>query len=286
MNINNDIRDKLIELMKKSINHYNNFKRYEWVVKPAIPILFFGNLIDYLNSEVKIITVALNPSDKEFPESEHRFSFESNKLNQDDALKTLETLSNYFEFNPYNNWFNKHTERILNELDASYYLKKSIKNRALNTDLCTPLATRPTWSKLKVKLKQEKETLNLLMKEGFQIWLDLMKILKPNIILISVAKDYLISNNFIKVSKLKINPHNIYTFGYDDVLEEFKKEKKSLTTKDIYFYQHSEIHNCMIYQGRNNTGTPFGMIRYKENGNDNLKEIREVSKLIQNHLNA
>ena len=124
------------------------------------------------------------------------------------------------------------------------------------------------------------------MKEGFQIWLDLMKILKPNIILISVAKGYLKSNNFKEVSKLKVNSNNVNTFSYNDVLEEFKKEKKSLATKDIYFYQHDEISNCMIYQGRNNTGTPFGMIKYKENGNNNLKEIRQVSKLIQNHLNA
>ena len=56
MNIDKDIRDELIELMMKSINHYNSFKRYEWVVKPAIPILFFGNIIEYLNSDIKIIT--------------------------------------------------------------------------------------------------------------------------------------------------------------------------------------------------------------------------------------
>jgi hypothetical protein len=284
MNIDKDIKNQLIELMIRSFKHYNDFKKYEWIVKPAIPILFFGNVTEYLKSDIKMITVALNPSDKEF--DERRFCFKSNKLNENDALKTLVTLSNYFEYNPYNNWFDKHTERILNELATSYYSNKKFKNIALNTDLCTPLATRPTWSKLKIKLKYEKETLNLLMKEGFQIWLDLMKILKPSIILISVAKSYLTSNNFIEVSKLKVNPNNINTFGYNDTLEEFKKEKKSLATKDIYFYQHSEIHDCKIYQGRNNTGTPFGMIKYKENGNDNFKEIKIVSKLIKNHFNT
>ena len=29
MNIDKDIRDELIELMKKSINHYNSFKHYK-----------------------------------------------------------------------------------------------------------------------------------------------------------------------------------------------------------------------------------------------------------------
>ena len=159
MKINKEIKDELIGLMKKSINHYNYFKQYEWVLKPAIPILFFGNIVEYLNSDTRIITVALNPSDKEFPKDKSRFSFCPDELNQDDALKTLETLSNYFEFNPYNNWFDKHTERILNEIDASYYLNKKLKNRAINTDLCTPLATNPTWSKLKVNLKSEKETI-------------------------------------------------------------------------------------------------------------------------------
>jgi len=91
MNIDKDIRDELIELMMKSINHYNSFKHYEWVVKPAIPILFFGNIIEYLNSDIKMITVALNPSDKEF--DERRFSFCPDKLNKDDAMKVLDTLN-------------------------------------------------------------------------------------------------------------------------------------------------------------------------------------------------
>src|SRR5215217_5621618 len=37
------------------------------VVRPSIPILYFGDLPRYAASPLKIITVALNPSHHEFP---------------------------------------------------------------------------------------------------------------------------------------------------------------------------------------------------------------------------
>jgi len=270
--------EKIRVLARKTINHFNDCKHESFVVNPSIPILYFGDLNRYLKSDLKIVTAAINPSDKEFKQK--RFSFIPDNLKENDVLNVIDSLNKYFDFNPYNKWFDRSTEKIMNQLNTSYYPNKDYRNIALHTDICSPIATDPTWGGLEKKQK------NLLKTKGYEIWLDLIKILKPNIILISVAKGYLKSNNFKEVSKLKVNSNNVNTFSYNDVLEEFKKEKKSLATKDIYFYQHDEISNCMIYQGRNNTGTPFGMIKYKENGNNNLKEIRQVSKLIQNHLNA
>ncbi len=285
MNIKKKTKGELIDLMKIAINHYNKFQKYEWLVKPAIPILFFGNVQRYLNSKKKIISVALNPSKQEFLENEKRFSFCPDKLDESDALNILDSLNEYFDFNPYDNWFNKHTERIMNQMNTSYYNKTNYANTALNTDFCTPLATNPTWSKL-IK-EQDKKLINCLKKEGFKIWIDLMKILKPDIILISLAKGYLESNKFIKMFKLRINADNVYSFGYDDVLKEFREGRKSLKTKDIIFYRHQDIPFCNIYHGRNNTGTPFGMIKYKEkNLEENLKEIKHVAKLIVNHFKS
>ena len=37
------------------------------VVKPSIPILYFGDMQRYAASSLKVITVALNPSHHEFP---------------------------------------------------------------------------------------------------------------------------------------------------------------------------------------------------------------------------
>ena len=53
-----DIKElKFNNLIKKTIIHFNQFKNRKWVVKPSIPILFFGNLENYKNSKLKIIHV-------------------------------------------------------------------------------------------------------------------------------------------------------------------------------------------------------------------------------------
>jgi len=39
-----------------------------WLVAPSAPILFFGDLHAYRGSPLRVITVALNPSNREFPE--------------------------------------------------------------------------------------------------------------------------------------------------------------------------------------------------------------------------
>lgn len=42
-------------------------------VDPSIPILYFGDLTAYENSPKRIVTVALNPSNVEFPSPSTRF---------------------------------------------------------------------------------------------------------------------------------------------------------------------------------------------------------------------
>ena len=263
MNVDKDIRDELIELIKKSINHYNYFRNYEWVKKPAIPILFFGNIVEYLNSDIKMITVALNPSDEEFPKDKPRFSFCPDKLNKDDAIKVLDTLNEYFKFNPYDDWFNTFTEKIMNKMNISYYSNKGFINRALNTDLCTPIATNPTWDGLvnNKKTRIPNDLSDELKKQGFKIWIELIKILKPNVILISLAKGYLTSNNFVEKTILKNNENIETTFSYDDVQN---KEVKDLSRKNITYFTHNKIPNCKIYLGVNNRGIPFRNISYSE----------------------
>ena len=89
---------KIKALSKTTIKHFNEVKENEWVVKPSIPILYFGDLNHYFNSKLKIITVALNPSNKEFPlEGKPRFSFCPAELSESDADKYMQTLSQYFE---------------------------------------------------------------------------------------------------------------------------------------------------------------------------------------------
>jgi len=184
----------LSNLLDEMRSHFKDHQHKKAVVQKSIPILFFGDLDAYRNSKKRILTVALNPSDKEF--SEARFDVSPSTLSDDSQY--IKTLSEYFESNPYRFWFN-HFEKLLQTIGASYYSRTSrpifaaIKpdaetdfNRALHTDICSPIATSVTWSKLKSKedilLKQE------LQRAGTKIWRDLIEYLNPDIILISGGK--------------------------------------------------------------------------------------------------
>src|SRR5260370_30230937 len=66
----------LNELIQESWQVYTRFEDQPFLVKPSIPILFFGDSDRYLSSELKVITLGLNPSKAEFPEKDSfcRFS--------------------------------------------------------------------------------------------------------------------------------------------------------------------------------------------------------------------
>ena len=151
----------------------------------TIPIHWFGDRVAYNRSKIRIVTVGLNPSDKEF-RNNNRESFNIGLRFQDYEEKGLEAVyNNYFEYNPYS-WFMSF-ECILNGLNASYYSKKGMPNRVLHTDICSPWATDPTWSKLP---NQEKK--NLMENEhGFEQWKQLIRQLKPDIILFSIPEEYI-----------------------------------------------------------------------------------------------
>ena len=55
------------------------------------------------------------------------------------------------------------------------------ESTALHTDICSPVATNPTWSKLP---KADQETLEMY---GLPLWHDLLDQLRPHIVVISVA---------------------------------------------------------------------------------------------------
>tara|TARA_B100001287_G_scaffold235392_1_gene207524 strand:- start:10838 stop:11668 length:831 start_codon:yes stop_codon:yes gene_type:complete len=116
------------------------------------------------------------------------------------------SLNNYFKVQPYEKWFGKKNISksgflpLLNGLGCCYY-KGSYKNTALHTDLCSPLATNPTWAAL------TKDQQNLLIKKGFELWKDLILEIKPDLILISVKKEYLkkLPIEFISTVKSKFS---------------------------------------------------------------------------------
>lgn len=154
----------------------------ESVVDPSVPVLYFGDRDAYSSSPLRIITVGLNPSRAEFPTDDpfKRFPLASGiNWRHDDYLAALDT---YFKTDPYSSWFSSY-ESLLQGLDASYY--PGGRSTALHTDLCSPVATDPTWTRL------DRDVRETLTAEGVVVWHELVNLLRPDVIIVSIARSHL-----------------------------------------------------------------------------------------------
>ena len=153
-------------------------------VRHAIPILFFGDLPSYSSSRTRILTVGLNPSLHEFPvECAFRRFPLAEGVSGREPDRYLEALSAYFHTCPYSEWFSAF-EPLLGGLEASYY--EGQPSTALHTDICSPIATDPTWNCL------DRDVQKTLEMDGGPLWHDLLKVLRPQIVVLSVACRHLI----------------------------------------------------------------------------------------------
>ena len=176
-------------LLKDTLEEFHNKKKLSYVIEKSLPILFFGDLGSFIKQQRKVITVGLNPSNIEFQSNQYNsysyFRFPEYRNN----IGSLEiSLSNYFKNDPYRKWFSTGYEPILNGMNCTFYNKKS-KEKVLHTDICSPLSTNPTWSKLSITQQNE------LRKNGFNLWKRLVFEIKPNLIILSTRKSYLDSLN-------------------------------------------------------------------------------------------
>ena len=176
--------EELSALLNRTFEYYQSIQHKSDVVSPAIPILYFGDVNAYFESKIKIITVGKNPSSIEFRSNKDEpysfLRFPDWEKEQNYAV----ALNSYFECKPYKSWFGSY-EAILQGMEASYYSKPNSINRAIHTDICSPLATDPTWTRLSEDTRKE------LFNIGFQLWQDLINILEPDIIWISIAQHWL-----------------------------------------------------------------------------------------------
>jgi len=145
----------------------------------TLPIHWFGNRPAYEASPLRVVTVGLNPSDREFrPNDATAVSKDFRFPDYDGTDKGLElALNNYFKRNPYGAWFKGSFGAVLQSFEASFY--EGAKNTAIHTDICSPWATIPTWSKLSENVRQELEM------EGHTLWKKLIVELQPDVILFS-----------------------------------------------------------------------------------------------------
>jgi hypothetical protein len=164
------------------------------LVRPTIPFLFFGDDERYVSSPLKVVTVGLNPSRLEFPSGDPFLRFPAARQidPRQPALDAhLAALRAYFRVRPYNAWFRPAFEPILNGLAASYY-DGMAPSTALHTDIWSPLATDPTWTRLG-------NVGAALAIAGVELWHRLIERLAPDVILISVARHHLDKIRFPKL---------------------------------------------------------------------------------------
>lgn len=103
-----------------------------------------------------------------------------------------DSLSAYFRTAPYRSWFGAF-ESLLNGARTSYYGGKL--STALHTDICSPVATDPTWSRLDDAARR------ILEADGGSLWHELLVPLRPHVVVLWVARRHLSRIQFRPLSK-------------------------------------------------------------------------------------
>ena len=134
---------ELANLARTAWQQYRDVEGESWRVTPGAPVLYFGDLPKFEASDVRIVTVGLNPSNQEFPVGAPFCRFTG--VDTDDATQYLSALNAYFRQCPYTAWFDFYEQALLGA-GASYYGES--KNVALHTDIASVIPTDPTWSRL------------------------------------------------------------------------------------------------------------------------------------------
>lgn len=245
-NANEKNMEVIDKLLAEYIRDFQNKKNLPFVVKNSIPIVWFGDINKYYESEKKILTIGLNPSEQEFmfenlngfmvelPNLQKRFKvLDFEKQNEENLIELKNNLNNYFNNNPYKTWFIKYN-KLIEVLNCSYGCKswdkgKDYKNTAIHIDIYSAIATTPTWGKLSGVQKEQVKNLHLFS--------NLFGVLDPDIILSSVNKE-VFSEMFSDWELIAE-----YEFGKGNYIKAYKR------------------YNKILINGRNFNGTPFGGIK-------------------------
>jgi hypothetical protein len=207
------------------------------VVRPSMPILYFGDSAAYARSPLKVVTAALNPSRKEFPAHAPWLRFPGgSELSACTPAAYLRSLDAYFATEPYDDWFASF-DRILRGMDVSYY--PGATSTALHTDICSPVATDPTWNDL--------DGAQTRIGDAFGLWRELIEELAPDLVLISVRWRYC----------LRLAPERVDTWPSVYVLERARPFHVRMRKLSI------GRHRTLVAFGRA-AQKPFGTVGYED----------------------
>lgn len=234
----------LLELAEKARKQYEAHLGKKWLVSPAAPVLFFGSLVGYEASCLRIATVGLNPSHHEFPSPPEDPFMRFPNADSDDVAVYLSALSSYFRNCPYRSWFGSY-EEVLQGMGTTYYGEE--ENTALHTDIGSVLPTDPTWSRLGDQVRKQ------LTQKGASLWHDLIRCLQPDILLSSIAWRWM-NDDMIELEPL----------GSWEVIYTIRKKKDGRPRKQplvikARWHELSTGNKTLIAHGRA-TQTPLGSL--------------------------
>ncbi len=116
-------KQKLYEIIDEYWEDYQNKKNLSGVIKDSIPIIWFGDINKYFTSNIRTITVGLNPSKYEFINKnviieslrfKNTDNFKNNKdLDNEQKDILIDSYNNYFKYNPYETWFKWNDDNIM-----------------------------------------------------------------------------------------------------------------------------------------------------------------------------
>lgn len=210
------------------------------VTHKSRPIAWFGDTAAYATSPLRVMTSGLNPSQVEFPteDPDRRFPAASGVTAPDQRY--LSSLNAYFHTDPYWKWFNTY-RAILDGLDASFDGRTGTST-ALHTDLCSPVPTSPTWSRLPGAVQ------HALAGPGVALWHDLVRALRPHVVLLSVARRHL--------DKIALDPLE-RDWSVLHAIDQRKAPYLVLARR-----YDADGHPVLVVWGRA-ANTPFGSISYR-----------------------
>ncbi|MCL1881186.1 MAG: hypothetical protein FWF76_03320 [Oscillospiraceae bacterium] len=255
------MKESLDNLIQEYWKDFVGKEKADYVIKPAFPIVWFGNIEKYFSSSIKIVTAGLNPG-KEFQEGSCFHSLDYNEIYENYQTKDLDekgiellksNLNDYFnecqERYPNNHYF-KPFDNILREFGSSYF--EGLDNVAIHISTQSAIATDPFWNGL-VKTLSKEELKTFVNIELSQKLIDL---LKPNLIITSVEKK--------KVERFMPDFKHIKTFAVSDDL------------RNGYFMLYRDANNRHLINGLY-SNTPFGFGK-KEWVKETIPEIVRMTK--------